>query len=207
MKVAIAEFRSQLTPSEQPYGSLFARADRSMLVDIKELKLLSDFDHPNVVRFLGVSIPENSREVPVMIISELCTNGDLFDYIRNVPPPSLHKVISLMLDIARGVEYLHLHKPSIIHRDCKSSNILITAKITAKITDFGLAKVKQSTRSMVRSLVGTVNWQAPELWSPHPKYNHKVDVFSCACVYWEMLQWHNTTKKFPWEVRLCDCAS
>jgi serine/threonine protein kinase len=108
----------------------------------------------------------------------------------------------MMLDIARGLEYLHLRKPSVIHRDCKSSNILITAKGTAKIADFGLAKVKQSTRSMVRSLVGTVNWQAPELWHAHPKYNHKVDVFSCAMVYWEMLQWQAKEKKFPWEVSL-----
>ncbi|KAF9077142.1 kinase-like domain-containing protein [Rhodocollybia butyracea] len=181
-KIAIAEFRGQLSA-----------------MDIKELKLLGGFDHPNIVRFLGVSIPENTRDTPVMIISELCTNGDLFDYIRNVNPPSLHKVLSIMLDIARGLEYLHLRKPSIIHRDCKSSNILITSKGTAKIADFGLAKVKQSTRSMVRSLVGTVNWQAPELWHAHPKYNHKVDVFSCACVYWEMLQWHLPNKKFPWE--------
>ena len=108
----------------------------------------------------------------------------------------------MALDIARGLEYLHTRKPSIIHRDCKSSNILITAKGTAKIADFGLAKVKQSTRSMIRSLVGTVNWQAPELWHAHPQYNHKVDVFSCAMVYWEMLQWHLPNKKFPWEVRM-----
>ena len=104
-----------------------------------------------------------------------------------------------MLDIAKGLEYLHVRKPSIIHRDCKSSNILITSKGVAKITDFGLAKVKQSTRSMVRSLVGTVNWQAPELWHPAPKYNYKVDVFSCAMVFWEILQWHVRDKKFPWE--------
>lgn len=104
-----------------------------------------------------------------------------------------------MLDIARGLEYLHLRKPSVIHRDCKSSNILITSKGVAKIADFGLAKVKQSTRSMVRSLVGTVNWQAPELWHAHPKYNHKVDVFACGAVYWEMLQWHLPNKKYPWE--------
>ncbi|KAL5529334.1 hypothetical protein ACEPAG_5319 [Sanghuangporus baumii] len=181
-KVAISEFRDQLSP-----------------MDIKELKLLAEFKHPNIVRFLGVSIPENTRETPAMIVSELCSNGDLFDYIRNVPAPPLHKVLSLMLDIARGLEYLHKRKPSVIHRDCKSSNILITSKGTAKIADFGLAKVKQSTRSMVRSLVGTVNWQAPELWVAHPKYNHKVDVFSCACVYWETLQWHNPNKKFPWE--------
>ncbi|KAI5124307.1 hypothetical protein M0805_008915 [Coniferiporia weirii] len=181
-KVAIAEFRDQLSS-----------------MDIKELKLLAEFAHPNIVRFLGVSIPENTRETPVMIVSELCSNGDLFDYVRNVPAPSLYKVLSMMLDIARGLQYLHERKPSVIHRDCKSSNILITSKGTAKIADFGLAKVKQSTRSMVRSLVGTVNWQAPELWVAHPKYNHKVDVFSCACVYWEMLQWHNPNKKFPWE--------
>ncbi|KAJ7219567.1 hypothetical protein GGX14DRAFT_592781, partial [Mycena pura] len=181
-RIAISEFRGQLSA-----------------MDIKELKLLGGFDHPNIVRFLGVSIPENTRETPVMIVSELCSNGDLFDYVRNVPAPSLNKVLTMMLDIARGLEYLHTRKPSVIHRDCKSSNILITAKGTAKIADFGLAKVKQSTRSMVRSLVGTVNWQAPELWHAHPKYNHKVDVFSCAMVYWEMLQWHTKEKKFPWE--------
>jgi serine/threonine protein kinase len=104
-----------------------------------------------------------------------------------------------MLDIASGLEYLHKRKPSIIHRDCKSSNILITRTGRAKIADFGLAKVKQSTRSMVRSLVGTVNWQAPELWHAHPKYDYKVDVFSCAMVFWEILQWHLPNKKFPWE--------
>ncbi|KAJ3554978.1 hypothetical protein NP233_g12312 [Leucocoprinus birnbaumii] len=181
-RVAISEFR----------GTLSA-------MDIKELKLLGGFDHPNIVRFLGVSIPENTKETPVMIVSELCSNGDLFDYIRNTNTPSLHKVLSMMLDIARGLEYLHMRKPSVIHRDCKSSNILITARGTAKIADFGLAKVKQSTRSMVKSLVGTVNWQAPELWTAHPKYNHKVDVFSCALVFWEMLQWHLPVRKHPWE--------
>jgi len=171
----------------------------SGILDIKELKLLGDFDHANIVRFLGVSIPEDTRNTPVMIVSELCSNGDLFDYIRNVSPPTLYKTLCIMLDIARGLNYLHIRKPSIIHRDCKSSNILITSKGVAKITDFGLAKVKQSTRSMVRSLVGTVNWQAPELWTAHPKYNHKVDVFSCAMVFWEVLQWHIPSKKFPWE--------
>ncbi|ETW86121.1 hypothetical protein HETIRDRAFT_31970 [Heterobasidion irregulare TC 32-1] len=181
-KVAIAELREKLSE-----------------MDIKELKLLGGFNHPNIVRFLGVSIPEDTRVTPVMIVSELCANGDLFDYVRNVPPPSLYRILSIMLDIARGLEYLHLRKPSVIHRDCKSSNILITSKGIAKIADFGLAKVKQSTRSMVRSLVGTVNWQAPELWHAHPKYNHKVDVYACGMVFWEMLQWHLPNKKFPWE--------
>lgn len=79
-------------------------------MDIKELKLLAEFAHPNIVRFvsyplrirlrlilcfyqLGVSIPENTKETPVMIVSELCANGDLFDYVRNVQAPSLYKVV------------------------------------------------------------------------------------------------------------------
>lgn len=106
---------------------------------------------------------------------------------RNVECPSVKRVLGLMLDIARGLEYLHTRKPAIIHRDCKSSNILINRAGQAKVGDFGLARVKHSTRSMIRSLVGTVNWQAPELWHPMPRYDYKVDVFSAAMVYWEMM--------------------
>jgi serine/threonine protein kinase len=117
----------------------------------------------------------------------------------------------------------HNRSPAIIHRDMKSSNVLITARGVAKINDFGLARVKNSARSMVRSLVGTVHYQAPELWVPHPRYNEKVqkvsgsadlrvrltkmanalqvDVYSCAMVFWEILTWHQPNKKYPFEVR------
>ncbi|OCF72595.1 TKL protein kinase [Kwoniella mangroviensis CBS 8886] len=181
-KVAISEFRGHLSE-----------------MDIRELKLLAEFSHPNIVRFRGICIPEDSTHVPCMLVSELCENGDLFDYIRNVPCPSLRRVLNLMLDIARGLEYLHTRKPSIIHRDCKSSNILINRSGQAKVGDFGLARVKNSTRSMIRSLVGTVNWQAPELWHPHPRYDYKVDVFSAGMVYWEMMSGWIGDKKYPWE--------
>lgn len=104
-----------------------------------------------------------------------------------------------MLNVAKGLEYLHKRKPATIHRDMKSSNVLVTAKGVAKIADFGLARVKNSTRSIIKSLVGTVNWQAPELWVPHPRYNEKVDVYSAAMVFWECLQWHLSQKRYPFE--------
>lgn len=63
-KVAISEFRDHLSE-----------------MDIRELKLLAEFSHPNIVRFRGICIPENSHQVPCMLVSELCENGDLFDYI------------------------------------------------------------------------------------------------------------------------------
>jgi serine/threonine protein kinase len=104
-----------------------------------------------------------------------------------------------MLDIAKGLDYLHKRKPTIVHRDMKSSNVLITARGVAKIADFGLARVRNSTRSIIKSLVGTVNWQAPELWVAHPRYNEKVDVYSAALVFWECLQWHLSQKRYPFE--------
>jgi len=168
-------------------------------MDIKELGLLRDLRHRNIVKFIGVSIPKQPSAVPVMIVTELCANGDLFDYLRKVPAPPISAMLDLMLGIARGIEYLHKRKPTIIHRDIKSSNVLITGDGVPKIADFGLARIKTSTKSMMRSLVGTVNWQAPELWSPHPRYNEKVDVYSVGLVFWEILQWHQPVKRYPFE--------
>ncbi|GAA5922664.1 hypothetical protein JCM3775_005807 [Rhodotorula graminis] len=168
-------------------------------MDIKELGLLRDLRHRNIVKFIGVSIPKQPSAVPVMIVTELCANGDLFDYLRKVPAPPFSAMLDLMLGIARGIEYLHKRKPTIIHRDIKSSNVLITGDGVPKIADFGLARIKTSTKSMMRSLVGTVNWQAPELWSPHPRYNEKVDVYSVGLVFWEILQWRQPVKRYPFE--------
>lgn len=182
-KVAIADIRDQLSE-----------------MDIKELTLLRDLKHENIVRFIGVCIPPlEMRLTPCMIVSELCTNGDLYDYIRNTEPPADDEIFRIMLETARGLEYLHLRTPAIIHRDCKSTNVLITRNRTAKINDFGLARVRNSKRSMIKSLVGTVNWQAVELWTPKPKYNEKVDVWSAAMTFWETLQWHQPEKKYPFQ--------
>ncbi|EGG09734.1 uncharacterized protein MELLADRAFT_77023 [Melampsora larici-populina 98AG31] len=182
VQVAIADIRGHLTE-----------------MDLKELRILRDLRHENIVRFIGVSVPEDPRNVPMMIVSEICTNGDLFDYIRSIPSPGLLKILGIMKDLSKGLDYLHSRDPVIIHRDLKSSNVLITSRGVAKLNDFGLARIKNSTRSMVKSLVGTVNWQAPELWVAHPRYNEKVDVYSAGLVLWEMLQWHQPIKRYPFE--------
>ncbi|WFC97003.1 non-specific serine/threonine protein kinase [Malassezia brasiliensis] len=181
-KVAISDLRNQLTD-----------------MDIKELQFLRDLRHENIVRFIGVSVPTPPHPVPIMIVSELCSNGDLFDYIRNTPAPPDVELFALLLQIARGLDYLHTRTPMVIHRDCKSTNVLITKDRVAKISDFGFARAKRSHRVLVRSIVGTVNWQAPELWVPKPNYNEKADVWSAAMTFWEALQWHNPEKRYPFQ--------
>lgn len=181
-KVAIADIREKLTE-----------------MDIKELGLLRDLKHENIVRFIGVSIPDDTLKtgIPCMIVSELCSNGDLWDYVRNVKPPRDLDVFKMLLETARGLEYLHMH--SIVHRDVKSSNVLVTKDRSCKINDFGLARVKKSQRSKMKSVVGTVNWQAVELWCKQPQYNEKVDVWSAAMTFWETLQWYEDYKSYPFE--------
>lgn len=80
---------------------------------------------------------------------------------------------------------------------CKSSNILINKKGVCKVGDFGLARVKSTTRSVLRSTVGTCQYQSPELWHPKPRYDYKVDVYSCSMVFWEMLSGWSSDRVSP----------
>lgn len=61
-----------------------------------------------------------------------------------------------------GLHYLHSLLPQVLHRDLKSANILIDNSGTAKITDFGLSKVKTETQTNTKTAAGTVQWSAPE---------------------------------------------
>ena len=86
--------------------------------------------------------------------------------------------LSIMYDIAMGVDYLHTRRPSIVHRDLKSLNVLIDHLYHGKINDFGLARIRQRAAETLRTVCGTPNWQAPEMWQEDAVYTEKVDVGS-----------------------------
>jgi serine/threonine protein kinase len=158
--VAIGEFRLQEFTQED-------------LKEIKhEISVLKQLRHDNIVSFIGIS----THAKHLCIVTELCENGDLYDYMRKTPKPPFPQMIGYMYDIAFGVSYLHTRRPSIIHRDLKSMNLLISKDGHLKIIDFGLARIRRGVRSMVHTQVGTPNWQAPEMWMAKPSYTEKVDV-------------------------------
>lgn len=88
--------------------------------EIKELKLLSDLSHDNIVKFVGVVVYDNPCDIPCSLVTELCAQGDLFDFVRRDDPvPPFGFVLQIFLDISKGLDYLHSRSPKIIHRDMK----------------------------------------------------------------------------------------
>jgi serine/threonine protein kinase len=95
----------------------------------------------------------------------------------------MEKVISIALDIAYGLEYVH--SQGVIHRDVKPENILFDEECCAKVVDFGVA-FEDVYCNTLEDDPGTYRWMAPEMCKRKP-YCRKVDVYSFGLVLWELV--------------------
>ncbi|XP_061341016.1 probable receptor-like protein kinase At1g80640 isoform X2 [Gastrolobium bilobum] len=151
-----------------------------------ELDLLSKIQHPNIISLLGCSITDDTRS----IVYELMQNGSLDAQLHGPSHGSAltwHMRMKIALDTARGLEYLHEHcHPAVIHRDMKSSNILLDANFNAKLSDFGLAITDGSQSKKNIKLSGTLGYLAPE-YLLDGKLTDKSDVYAFGVVLLELL--------------------
>ena len=155
---------------------------------------MTKLHHPNIVQFLGYI------DNPFIIVMEYIPKGDL---LTNIPKLSKSQKINIMKDILKGLVYIHNRKPfSLIHRDIKPTNILLTNSKVAKITDFGLSKFYclekiNSHENLVQlgeqenmeftTPVGTERYMAPEA-QISGNYNNKVDIYSCGILLYELFE-------------------
>jgi mitogen-activated protein kinase kinase kinase 13 len=138
------------------------------------IKHLRKLNHPNVIKFRGVSISS-----PLFyIVMEFCAYGSLYDVLRRRREKNSCTKPTQVLDwskqISNGLNYLHANK--ILHRDVKSPNILIAENFILKISDFGTSKQLGSKQGQIMSFNGTSAWMAPEVIRKEP-CSEKIDVW------------------------------
>ncbi|KAI4324765.1 hypothetical protein MLD38_030222 [Melastoma candidum] len=164
---------------------------------LAEMKVLCKVHHSNLVELLGYAATD--REL--FLIYEYAQNGPLKTHLHD--PQSKGQTylswimrVQIALDVARGLEYIHEHtKNHYVHRDIKTSNILLDGSFRAKISDFGLAKLIGKTgdaEASVTKVVGSFGYLAPEYLS-NGLATTKSDVYAFGVVLFELVSGKEAT--------------
>lgn len=149
---------------------------------VREAQAMAKLNSPRIIRLFGICREPGAYAM----IMEFMPKGDLYQLLsekKNALPWT--KRWQLATDIGEGLAYLHAN--NILHRDLKSLNILLDHNLRAKITDFGLAALKQHSSSMyTESSKGSVAWMAPELFTRKTKLTPASDVYAYGMILWEI---------------------
>lgn len=154
-----------------------------------EIAVLSKVRHRHLVALHGFCVNGNER----LLVYEYMPQGTLAQHLfdhkdMGFSPLTWKQRVVIVLDVARGVEYLHsLAQQSFIHRDLKPSNILLGDDMRAKVSDFGLVRnAPDGKHSVETKLAGTFGYLAPE-YAATGKVTTKVDVFAFGVVLLEII--------------------
>ncbi|KAA8527692.1 hypothetical protein F0562_035439 [Nyssa sinensis] len=151
----------------------------------EELKILQKVNHGNLVKLEGFCIdPEDAN---CYLVYEYVENGSLHSRLHGNKNEKLSwkTRLRIAVDIANGLQYIHEHtRPRVVHKDIKSSNILLDANMRAKIANFGLAK--SGCNAITMHIVGTQGYIAPE-YLADGVVSTKMDVFSFGVVLLELV--------------------
>ena len=159
---------------------------------IKEINIIGNLRHPNLVLYMGASISNNNN---CYLVMEYVDNGNLFNFLHrgkynkegNYQKFDLNLTTKIALEIALAIKYLHCR--NITHCDLKSINVLLDHNYHVKITDFGVSKIINilyEKGQEIKGKLGTTHWMPPEIMKSY-KYEEKSDVFSYGMILYEII--------------------
>ncbi|KAI5056384.1 hypothetical protein GOP47_0028202 [Adiantum capillus-veneris] len=208
LQMATDNFSAEFYLGRGGFGSVYkGRLDDGTLVAVKrmetgvmtsqgqrefqsEVNVLTKLRHRHIVAILGYCIEGDEKALVYEYMPAGTLSQHLFGWSRGgLSPLSWKSRLSIVLDVARGLEYLHgLAQSRFIHRDLKPSNILLDENLRAKISDFGLMRlVPEGEQQSVQTLVaGTIGYLAPE-YANTGHITTKGDVFSFGVVIMELI--------------------
>jgi serine/threonine protein kinase len=161
-----------------------ADAQKEMNEFIKEFKVAMTINSPYIVRFYGATLKHR-----LCLVMEFCEKGSLFNVLSKDKDLDLtwDLVFSMLEETVSGIVALHNFNPSILHRDLKTLNVLVTAENKCKVCDFGLSRF--ATGSNVDTLLkcrGTLAYIASEVYNQKGFFPQS-DVYSLAIMMWEVV--------------------
>lgn len=174
--VAIKELRNGMTTEGFSTTSL------------REIQLLQEIKHQNIIKIIEIIYNKDKfieQSSSVAIVFEYMPH-DLSSFIKNqeiYSQVTQGQLKGYMKQILEAIQFLH--KNNIMHRDIKSSNILISNDNIIKLTDFGLARRKNDIGCYTKHMV-TLWYRSPELLLGEERYGNEVDLWSIGCVFMEM---------------------
>ncbi|XP_016527242.1 serine/threonine-protein kinase WNK2 isoform X3 [Poecilia formosa] len=156
----------------------------------EEAEMLKALQHPNIVRFYDFWESPVKGKKCIVLVTELMTSGTLKTYLKRFKLMKPKVLRRWCRQILKGLHFLHTRTPPIIHRDLKCDNIFITGPTgSVKIGDLGLATLKRA--SFAKSVIGTPEFMAPEMYEEH--YDEAVDVYAFGMCMLEM-----ATSEYPY---------
>ncbi|KAI0976004.1 Pkinase-domain-containing protein [Xylaria arbuscula] len=187
----VARAREIKTGTVVALKRLKLNSDESALVGLtetglREIQILKDCSHRNIVKLREVVVGEDSSRIESIFLVLEFVEHDLKSILEDMPEPFLaSEVKTLLLQLGSGVAYLHDNW--VLHRDLKTSNLLLNNRGQLKIADFGMARYVGDPIPKLTSLVVTLWYRAPELLLGTKTYGAPIDMWSVGCIFAEIL--------------------